>query len=178
MPVDSPPKCNTQVVAKADSGASNNYWHQQDAAFLENITHNSSINTLLPNAQSITSKKQGQLTLHPSLSTQSQQAIVLPQLKSASLISLGQLCDDQCIVLLNKKKILVCKNNKEIINGHRNPNNGLWDIPIRSNYVNHPLIASLYKQNQPKHNSIPEFLQKINTINTCGKSKTRHKKPV
>ena len=132
----------------------------------------------LPNAQSILSTKQGQLNLHPSLSTQSQQAIVLPQLKSASLISLGQLCDNKCTILLDKKKISVYKDNKVIINGYRNPIDGLWDIPIKSNYVSPPLIASLYKQNQPKYNSIPTFLRKINTITTCDKTKISHKKSV
>ena len=72
LPIDSPPNHNTAVVAKADSGASNHYWRQQDVTCLTDISHNSSINVQLPNAQSILSTKQGQLNLHPSLSTQSQ----------------------------------------------------------------------------------------------------------
>ena len=73
---------------------------------------------------------QGQLPLSKHLSTTACNAIVLPNLQSSSLISLGQLCDDNCVVTLDKKNLQVKKNNKVIMNGIRNKNDGLWDIPI------------------------------------------------
>ena len=54
----------------------------------------------------------------------------MPQLKSSSSISLGQLCDDGCNVLLNKKDLKVFKDTKLILKGCRNLSDGLWDIPI------------------------------------------------
>ena len=56
--------------------------------------------------------------------------MILPGLHSANLISLGQLCDDGCYVLLSAESLCAIKNNKVILQGYRNPNDGLWDIPL------------------------------------------------
>ena len=63
------------------------------------------------------------------LSTKAKKPNILPKLQSASLMSLGQLCDDDCQVNL-KKKFHVIKDKKEIMKEYRNSTNGLWDIPI------------------------------------------------
>ena len=55
---------------------------------------------------------------------------ILPSLKSASLVSLGQLCDDNCTVALHKNKIEVFKNKVKLLQGPRNMHDGLWDIHI------------------------------------------------
>ena len=47
-----------------------------------------------------------------------------------SLLSLGQLCDDGCMAVLNKQNIAIYKNNIKILQGHRNLVDGLWDIKI------------------------------------------------
>ena len=60
----------------------------------------------------ITADWKGQLQLSDELSATTQTIMILPQLKSASLISIGQLCDDNCDVLLNKTKLIAIKNNK------------------------------------------------------------------
>ena len=56
---------------------------------------------------------------------------VFNDLRSASLISLGQLCDNNCDVLLQKKFLHVFKNNKKILHGVRNFTDGLWDIYLK-----------------------------------------------
>jgi hypothetical protein len=56
--------------------------------------------------------------------------MILPKLTSSNLISLGQLCDDDCEILLNKHEMKAMKNNKVILKGYRNSKDGLWDIPI------------------------------------------------
>lgn len=48
-------------------------------------------------------------------------------------MSLGELCDDNCIITLNTIKLKVCKNNKIIMQGVRNQKYGLWDMPIIKN---------------------------------------------
>ena len=64
------------------------------------------------------------------LSETAKQASVLPKLESSSLISLGQLCDDDCKVELDKKNLNVFKKENLIMKGHRNKSDGLWDTPI------------------------------------------------
>ena len=50
-------------------------------------------------------------------------------LKSGSLISIGQLCDDDCIAIFTKYDVKIIKNDKILIKGRRTAN-GLWKIPI------------------------------------------------
>ena len=56
--------------------------------------------------------------------------MVLPHFRSASIISLGQLCDDNCNLLLTKKELYTINNNKLMLKGDRNLIDGLWDIFI------------------------------------------------
>ena len=55
---------------------------------------------------------------------------MLTHLNSFSLVSLVQLCDDNCKMLLDRKSLYVVKNKELILRGHRNQNDGLWDIPM------------------------------------------------
>ena len=71
----------------------------------------------------------GQLPLSPYLSATAQAALVLDDLKTGTLISLAQLCDDDCTALFSKYLVKIIKNNHVIITGRRMPN-GLWSIPI------------------------------------------------
>ena len=48
----------------------------------------------------------------------------------SSLISIGQLCDNECIVTLDKHKLIVSKNKDIIFEGFRDPTNGLWKFPL------------------------------------------------
>ena len=91
------------------------------------------------------------------LSTEAKTTKILPKLHSASLLSLGQLCNDNCDVHLNKRKIKVYKNNKTILQGRCNLTDGLWDIPIP--------IPSQNKNNEhisiiiPKNNTKKDLVQ-------------------
>ena len=81
--------------------------------------------------------------------------MILPGLKSALLISIGQLCDDGCNVLLNNKKLLAIKNKAIILKGDRNYSDGLWDIPIyktsisRQNYDEPNIHPGMYPSRTP-----------------------------
>ena len=84
--------------------------------------------------------------------------MILPELKSSSLISMGQLCDDDCLVVLSKKKLAAIKDNKIVLKGTRNKKDGLWDIPIyktditESNYEEPTTHSGMYmaRQNEKK----------------------------
>ena len=84
---------------------------------------------ILPNDDVIQATSTGQLQLHPDLSSHAQKAHLLPNL-GTSLLSLGQLADNGCVILLDKSQLDVFKNFKLLLKGTRNLRDGLWDIPL------------------------------------------------
>ena len=58
-------------------------------------------------------------------------AHVLPQLDPHSLISIGVLCDHDCIAMFDKESVQIHRHNTPILQGHRLPN-GLWSLPLSS----------------------------------------------
>ena len=127
------------IIAKGDSAASQNYWREEDEHCLQNIRPYSGPSVVLPDADTIAPTKKGSIPLSTKLSPSAQTTTILPQLKSSSLISLGQICDDDCTVILDKKNLVAIKDknvnctfeNKDIIfKGYRNNIDRLWDIPI------------------------------------------------
>ena len=116
----------------------------KDKHILKNLFKTIGPTVFLPNNQSITSTETGNLPI-PSLSTTSTTTHVLPGLQNSSLLSLGQLCDDGCIVHLTKSTIHVFKNETLVLSGLRNPTDGLWDVPlpqsprqVMSSHLHHP----------------------------------------
>ena len=75
------------------------------------------------------SNLRGILPLSPLLSETAQSAFVLDNLRTGTLVSLSQLCDDDCLAMFSKYDVKIIKNNSVIITGTRTPN-GLWSIPI------------------------------------------------
>lgn len=60
-------------------------------------------------------------------------------MKSSSLISLGQICDDDCTIVMNSNNLyatktkhvrIQVKEHDKIMRGVRNHSDGLYDIPI------------------------------------------------
>ena len=112
-------------MAKGDSAASHHYWREEDKKVLNSIEKHSGPEVLLPNNNTIAVTIQGLLSLSHNLSSQARNAMILPGLQSASLISIRQLCDDGCNILLNKRKSIAVKNKRIILKGNRNYSDGL-----------------------------------------------------
>ena len=98
-------------------------------ACLNSIKNTIGSSVYLPNMEMITATHTGLLP-YTNLTQEAKTTKILPKLQSASLLSLGQLCNDNCDVHLNKHNIHVYKNNTTILQGHRNLTDGFWDIPI------------------------------------------------
>ena len=64
---------------------------------------------ILPNGTEIEPSHYGQLPLSIKLTSKAKDAIVLPELKSSFLVSLSQLCDDECEIFSDGKKHTVHK---------------------------------------------------------------------
>ena len=67
----------------------------------------------------------------PDLPPTARTAHVLPQLDPHSLVSIGVLCDHDCIATFDKKSVQIHRHNKQILHGIRLPN-GLWSLPLHS----------------------------------------------
>ena len=112
MPTNVPqPQINN--IAKLDSGTSNHYLKLEHKNLLTNIHHVLSKHTInLPDNKTIQATKQGNLLLHPSLNSKATTALILPQLTIKSLISIGQLCDNDCTVVFKKLDCVISHNNR------------------------------------------------------------------
>lgn len=86
----------------------------------------------LSNDVEVQATSKGQVPLHPSLSPAATQAHVFPGITNSSLISIGQLCDDNYVAVLDKQTIHIFKDKQVILTGSRNPLDGLWDIKLPS----------------------------------------------
>ena len=124
---------SSMPIAKGDSGATNHYFAPNDAKYLSSRKATTSGPTVqLPNAECITTTEQGTLPIVSNLPPTATTTFVLLKLQT-SLISLGQLSDAGCHIFLDKTKLQVFHNFKQILLGHINKSNGLWDIPLLSN---------------------------------------------
>ena len=128
-PVIPPPSNQTKVITtKLDSGASGTYIRKED----ENIAQSKhkSCNgprVILPDNSVLTPSHECNLKL-PGMSNKGTSAYIFPELKSASLISVGQLCDDGCTVTFTANDVKAIKENNIVLQGTRNWQDKLWDI--------------------------------------------------
>ena len=122
-------------VTKGDSATTAHYWKDKDTHIFPDIQCKGPLVTL-PNFKDIYATEQGNLPLSRKLSKTARIATLLPELRSSSHLSLGQLCDDDFDILLNKKKMYVIKEDELILQGTRNKLNGLWNIPVYKTKIN------------------------------------------
>ena len=66
------------------------------------------------------------------LSEVATQGHIMTSLQTGTLISIGQLCDNDCVAIFSKYNCKIVKNGKIIIEGPRTPHNRLWSIPLSS----------------------------------------------
>jgi hypothetical protein len=101
LPPTKLPPLNTTVV-KADSGATKHYFKSEHQHILQQLQATHIPATVqLPNNETITSSAIGYLpSTSNNLSATATKVHVFPDLQSSSLLSLGQLCDDNCEIYL------------------------------------------------------------------------------
>ena len=96
------------------------------------------------------------------------EVLIFPHLKNESLLSLGQLCDDNCIVIFTKEKIFVTKMGKCLFQGHRNKEDGLWDwnhcIANKENKINYLIAKNKNKMDLARYYHATLFSPSINTL--------------
>ena len=127
------------IKMKADTGATSSYIRLQDTSCTTNIqTLHNGPKILQPDRTTLTVTQKCQLPLPKTVSTEAKSGFIVPNLKNASLLSIGKLCDNNCVAMFTKHKLFVFKNNELILQGFRNNTDGLWDVlfPVLSSQTN------------------------------------------
>ena len=94
------------VVAKADSGALQHYFKTANVAAVKNCTSTIVGPTVsLLDGTTMMATHKGNLELAPTLTKKETSVHVFSGIENSSLLSIGQLCDDDCVAVLNKHKI-------------------------------------------------------------------------
>ena len=116
-----------------DTGATGHYLDNAAAPYCTTIEYTSTGPSVrVANGNNIETSKRALVSLAKELSTKTKTGHIFDDLKSGSLISIGQLCDDECIALFKKYDVKIYKDGKVIIVGQeRNNVNGLWNIPLK-----------------------------------------------
>ena len=92
-----------------------------------------------PNNETMSATRTDNIPLEISLRSHAKKAHIFDGLHSASLISLHELCDNDCIAVLDKNEINILQGKTLILKGHTNKIDGLWDIPISISVRYHAL---------------------------------------
>jgi hypothetical protein len=87
-------------------------------------------NVNMPNGMTIQSSHTCNVLL-TDLPHQARQAHILPGLVHSSLISVGQLCDNECSVTFTQDQVTVSRNRKEVMYGSQDPESRLWRVNLK-----------------------------------------------
>ena len=120
----------------ADSGA-NIHLAIQDNHTMAPVIMDNEMKAILPYGSIMELTHIATLQL-PVLSKLSIQIYIYLKIQTASLISLGVLCDDGCTITLDKQSMYTLNNREEIIKGTSKNKTGMWEVPLgpqQSEYV-------------------------------------------
>ena len=140
-------KTRKAIILKSDTGATGNYTRGQDNVILKNPGQTTTgTKVSLSDNSIIQPTLYGHLHI-PILSSTSTQSHTYPNLKSASILSIRQLCDSNYSSLFTKKDITISNSEKTtVFNGTSNTSNGLWDVTIETSHPEPPPTATINQQ--------------------------------
>ena len=155
------PPSNNTIVCKADTGATKNYFTEKDSNILLNLKKvKNGPKVQLPNKMVLPTIFSGNIPLHPLLSNNATKAHIIKGLTNASLISIGQLCDNNCIAIFDKHDLKIFQNKILVLSGKRNQNDGLWDINIQNtNPTSTQQVNFIIQKSKTKYD-LAEYLHK------------------
>ena len=107
---------------------------------------------MIPNGDNITARAHYNLRLQ-NVSAQASEADILPSFKH-SLLSVGQLCDDNCTAIFSKHHCTIYNKDKEpVIEGIQNHATGLYEqcLPETNNQTKRQANATVPTQNLEEH---------------------------
>jgi hypothetical protein len=125
-------KFTTDDTAILDSGCTSNFLSAAAPCSDKQAVH-VPLNVNMPNGTKIQLAHTCNLLL-TDLPPQALQAHILPGLVHNSLISVGQLCDNECSVTFTQNQVTVSKNGKNVMYGSRDPKSRLWRVNLKQKF--------------------------------------------
>jgi hypothetical protein len=101
----------------------------------------------LPNGATMESSHTADLDI-PELSVAASKSHVFPGMANHSLLSVGQICDEGCIVTFKQDTVTICDSvNSQILSGPQDLNTSLWRINLRqtNNHKPEPIANNVYE---------------------------------
>jgi hypothetical protein len=122
----------TNDTAILDSGCTSNFLSATAPSNNKQEAH-VPISVNKPNGTTIQSSHTCDLLL-TDFPPQARKANILPGLVHNSLISVGKLCDNGCIVTFTQEQVTVSKNEKCLMYGSRDPRSRLWRVYLKQRF--------------------------------------------
>ena len=117
--------------ALPNTAATTQYLHPDSLPKFSHIMRTTSgLTVQVANSNIINPDLRDTLKMSNKLSPKAQSAHIFNYTTTGSLISMRQLCDDDCIAIFTKFDVMFFKHNQVIITGLRDRTNGLWNIPL------------------------------------------------
>lgn len=118
---------------KADTGASRHFIKEKHQEYLSNLTEiDNGPCATLPDNTKIHPTYVGELPITATMTKQAKEALVYPKIENESLLSIGQLCDDNCVAIFTRQNLYILKDGVPILEGKRNYIDRLWDVHLKS----------------------------------------------
>ena len=123
----------TTLTAKLDSGATKHFLTEIDGKKLSHVkTLLNGPTASLPNNALVKATKIGNLPSNNILSRKVCEALIFPNITNASSLSVGQLCDDNCLARFSKTRFFVLKKQQNYTSGTSEQNR--WFVGFYASY--------------------------------------------
>ena len=116
-------------TAMIDSGTTSHFL-SVNAPILNKRPTNNPVTVVLPNGQTIKSSHDCDI-VWTILPPNARSARILPRLANHSIISVVQLFDAGCTIIIDNNKCLVIYKNTNILEGKKCPTTNLWFVPLK-----------------------------------------------
>ena len=127
------------------TSATYHYLEPEAVKYCTNTTNADGLDVTVINGGIITPFLKAKVLLAKELSKNAQHTFIVDELKTWYLLSISQLCDDDCNTIFIKFNVKILKNSKIIITGNRN-NHGLWSV-----YLHFPTSPTPKVPQHPKN---------------------------
>jgi hypothetical protein len=118
-----------------------------NAPCLKKVKSQTPLTVRLPNGATIESSHTAGLDI-PELNAAASKAHVFPGIANHSLLSVGQVCDEDYIFTFKQASVTICDSQKsQILNGPRDLDTGLWRINLKqaNNHIPDPIANNVYE---------------------------------